>query len=417
MLTGKSKIRLAFLLVAAISLGTALLSLSYMNRLTQRMEAIANKDARIAALGEALSIQMLEARREEKNFIIYFDTLYIAQNRQIMQDIAREIQLAKSYAEPYAVQLDSIMLLITMYNEYVERLAESIQEDPRMLYRLQRRIVSYEEELRALADKQKLNTADLPDWTSDLNLSLLSATSAISSEKSRLFSDLRESSNQIMEFTQAIATNARISLARNSEEGIEYSIRARRNTQTLLLIAGFLLAYLLIELPRRIFMPFRKTIKSLKALERGETETQLSHIDSTDEVGELSRAIQSAIQRLRDYNVLRTEKIIEVQRDLTRVIEEINEGVFILAHNGAIIQMNGAAKSLFEIEKDAVPTSIKDIPLLGDLVVTKLPDIDKQGKQEVKFKVNRKGTRKKTAQIIPNIDLNNRLSHVLIVIS
>ena len=152
-------------------------------------------------------------------------------------------------------------------------------------------------------------------------------------------------------------------------------------------------------------------------MERGETETQLSHIDSTDEVGELSRAIQSAIQRLRDYNVLRTEKIIEVQRDLTRVIEEINEGVFILAHNGAIIQMNGAAKSLFEIEKDAVPTSIKDIPRLGDLVVTKLPDIDKQGKQEVKFKVNRQGTRKKTAQIIPNIDLNNRLSHVLIVIS
>ena len=417
MLTGKSKIRLTFMLVAVISLGTALLSLSYMNRLAQRMEAIANKDARITALGESLSIRMLEARREEKNFIIYFDTLYISQNRRIMEEISHEIELAKSYAEPYAVQLDSIMFLISMYNGFVGRLAESIREDPRMLYRIQRQIVNYEEELRALAEKQRLDRGDLPDWTSDLNLSLLSATSAVSSEKARLFSDLRESSSRIMEFTQEIATEARISLAQHSEEGIQYSIRARRNTQTLLLIAGFLLAYLIIELPRQVFLPFRKTIRSLKALERGDTETQLPNLEAVDEVGELSRAIHSAIQRLRDYNTLRSEKIIEVQRDLTRIIEEVSEGVLILARNGAIVQMNSAARSLFSIEKDSVPTSVKDISPLGDLVFPKLQNVDKEGKQEVPLRINRRGNRKRTVQIIPNGDLDKRLSHVLIIIS
>jgi nitrogen fixation/metabolism regulation signal transduction histidine kinase len=194
-------------------------------------------------------------------------------------------------------------------------------------------------------------------------------------------------------------------------------MRARRNTQTLILIAGILLTYLLIELPRRVFMPFRKTIRSLKALERGEMEAPLPYIDSSDEVGEVSRAIQSAIQRLRDYNTLRMEKIVEVQRDLTRIIEEVTEGIFILAHNGVILQMNHAAKTMFGIEKDAVPTSIKDIPMLGERVFPNLADIDKQGKQEIHFKINRKGQRRKTAQIIPNIDLNNRLMHVLIIVS
>ena len=71
MLSGRGKIRVALLTVAAISVGTSFVSLFYMNRIIKRSKSIAEKDSRVAGLAEDISLKILEAKREEKNFIIY----------------------------------------------------------------------------------------------------------------------------------------------------------------------------------------------------------------------------------------------------------------------------------------------------------------------------------------------------------
>ena len=105
MISSKTQIRFALLVVAFISLGTSLLSLSYLNRMGRKIEIIANRDAKIVELGEILSVKILEARREEKNFIIYFDTLYIQKNTEILKQIRKDVNNAKSFASAYAEKL------------------------------------------------------------------------------------------------------------------------------------------------------------------------------------------------------------------------------------------------------------------------------------------------------------------------
>ena len=148
MLSSRGKIRLALLIVAAISVGTSFIALFYINNMVERTNIIVNRDAKLTGLAEDISIKMLEARREEKNFIIYFDSSYIENNRRLMEDIKSDINEARAIGKDYSLILDSIERFATEYSNNIELLVKFSYEDPRALNQLQRRIISYEEDLK-----------------------------------------------------------------------------------------------------------------------------------------------------------------------------------------------------------------------------------------------------------------------------
>ena len=416
MLTSKTKIRLALLAVALISLGTSLLSLSYMNQMAKKIDQIANMDAKIAELGEAISIKMLRARREEKNFIIYLDTTYISNNQLIIEEIQSDVRNAKEMAISYSTELDSIETFLMGYNDNITRMVSAFQEDPRTLYNLQRQIMNYEQELRTLARNRRLDIESLPSWSSDINIALLSASAKLSTEKSRLFSELREAGDEIMELAQQISVSARESLAANSSQGMSYSVKAQRNTWTLVLIAVFLLAYLIFDMPHRIFLPYRRIGKALQAIGRGESEFLLPNIEADDELGELSRSFQEAIRKLRTFNELKTGKITQIQRNLHRILEEVKEAVIILGPDLIILYLNDAAKTLFEIDREIVSKSIKDLTPLWEVLDQTIENIEQRGRYEVNLKLKKMELKKKIVSIIPSSGQTGKLENILLII-
>ena len=415
MLSSRGKIRLAFLGVAFISLGTSLLSLSYLNRMTAKIEQMVKKDAKMAELGESISIKMLDARREEKNYIIYLDTAYIVNNRLILEDIERDVLSAKEISPAYTTKLDSISMLIGSYGQNIRQLAYAIQDDPRTIYRLQQQIINYEQELRSLASKRKLSVEDLPSWTSDVNIALLSASTKLSTEKAQLFSDLRDIGNRIIALSQEITVRARESMARNSAEGISYSVKAERNTATLLLLAALLLVFLIIYMPHKIFLPYRKISKALQAIGRGETEFQLPNIEAGDELGELSRSFQEAIQKLRTFSDLKTAKITQIQRNLYRILEEVEEAIIILSPDLTILYLNDSAQNLLDVDRDVVSRSIRDLNALWEMLNKSDVDLEKRGRYEVKMK--KMGIGKRRISIIPSASNSGKIDNIVIIIA
>ena len=416
MRTGKGKIRLALLLVALISLGTSLLSLSYMNRLARKFEQIASRDAKIAELGETLSIKMLEARREEKNFIIYLDTTYIVGNRRIIEEIRSDVENVIGITTAYMSELDSIEVLLAEYSANIDRLVTAFQEDPRTLYNLQRQIMNYEQELRNLAKNRRLSVESLPSLTSDVNIALLSASAKLSTEKTRLFNELREDGDRIMNLAQDIASSARETLAKNSTEGMSYSQKAQRNTWTLIFLAVFLLAFLVVSLPQRIFLPYRKISRVLEAIGRGESEFTLPNIGKGDELGELSRSFEEAIGKLRDYSDLKTSKIAQLQRNLYRVLEEVKEAFFILAPDLTVLYVNVAAKALFDIDRELISKSIKELESLWEVLKESIVDVEKRGRFEISLKFRKMEFKKKTVSVIPSTSSTGRLENIFIIV-
>ena len=326
------------------------------------------------------------------------------------------MQSAKEIAVTYSPELDSIETFLLAYSNNITRLVSAFQEDPRTLYNLQRQIMNYEQELRTLARNRRLDMESMPSWSSDINIALLSASAKLSAEKSRLFSELREAGDEVIELAQQISISARESLAQNSSQGMSYSVKAQRNTWTLVLIAVFILAYLIFDMPHRIFLPYRKMGRALQAIGRGESELSLPNVEAGDELGELSRSFREAIRKLHTFNVLKTGKIAQIQRNLHRILEEVKEAVIILGPDLIILYLNDAAKTLFEIDREMVSKSIKDLTPLWEVLDQSIENIEKRGRYEVNMKLKKMELKKKMVSIIPSTGQTGKLENILLII-
>lgn len=364
MLSSKGKMRLALFVIAAIPMGTAAISLFYMNSMVTRIETVAERDANMAELGEEISIKILEARREEKNFLIYGDPSYVETNRRILKEIGLAVGKAREIPGQYGAELDSIELLVSEYGEHMEL--------------------------------------------------LLAVTE--SNENTRVVSRLRETGNAIQGFAQKIGSRAQESLLRNSWEGVRYGVRAQRNAVTIFMITALLLIYLIFYFPQRIFFPVRRMVRTLRAMGRGETGFPFPNADSGDELGELSRAFQDAVGKLRLFNQLKTDRIVDTKRKLRRILEEVNESVLIVSADLKIEYLNRAARDLFALKEEVLNKSVKDVPELCALTEDWLDDIGKSGRLEYGAKIKKTDLRKKSVSAIPNMSKNGKLESILIIV-
>ena len=416
MLSSKAKIRLALASVAVISLSTSFLSLSYMNSMAKKIQEIARTDARMAQIAESISLSMLEARREEKNFVIYFDTTYISNNQRIMQQLAAQIDTAMLFAPEYRTELDSISTITAQYNSYVTQLAENYSEDPRALTRLQRQIKNVESQLQIFSEQGKI-TPDSSDYLSTLsNISLLAAASKLSDDKAQLVFHLRETSTRIVRISQHVAEKARSALLQHSEEGIRYNIKAQRNTLTMLFITAILLLYLVLYFPARIFTPLRRFQRSLQAIGRGETHIKLPEVKS-EELMDLAQSFEEAIEKLRYFNELKSQKIGVLERKHRKILEEVDEAVLFLAPDLTISYINSSARALLLDDNVAVPQTLQDIKSLWTVIGEHMKNLEKMGRFEIKSKIQNSGLKKRTIAVIPNISAVDGLESIVVIIS
>ena len=410
---------MALLSVAVVSMGAACTSLLYMNHMAKRISTIVERDAAAAQLGEDISVKILEARRDEKNFIIYLDSAYVQSGRKTLADIAgdiEEIEEDAAISAEYAVELDSMRTYLLKYEVNVGLLVKTFQDDPRALETLQKQVVTYEEELKRLAKRGKIETDSLPTWMSGLAFYTSTAGERVSAEKAELIADLRESSQGVQRLAQTMVTRARESLERNGREAVNYGLRAQRNVTTVFLATGLLLAYLIFSLPNKVFLPFRRIVRALKALSRGEADFPFPSIDTKDELGELSRAFESALRELRAYNVLKTNKIIDGGKRLRRIMEEIQEAVLFVSPDLKVEHMNGPARELFLGGEDSPSKDMRDMEGLWDLAGEKVEDIARSGRVEFSTKSRKKGLRNKVVSITPYFDRRGKLETTVIMV-
>lgn len=413
MLTSKNKIRFALILVGGLSLLTSFISLIYMNIMITRIKEITQRDASLATTASSISILMLDARREEKNFIIYLDTTYVSRTRNIIQQVETNIGNGRSIAPEYTAMFDSMTILINRYSENIELLDEIFQEDPRALTSIQQQIIRYEERLRKTIGQGTIDEDSIPSWVSDLNVLIASAATKASTEKVRVLTGLRESSDGLLQLAQKVATIAQVSLTEHGDEGVRSGLRAQRNALMIFIITGLVLMYFIITLPQRILKPFDKIVNVLKAIGRGETDVLKPTLSKGDEFEALYTSFKEAIQNLQEYNSLKTEKIVILKKQADTIIDEINEAVIILSRDLDIITMNNAASSMFDLTRDSLGTSVHDNKILARLFKNHIAD-DITKKIEFKDRIKNTDLKKRKFCILP-VASNNLKTLIVIV--
>lgn len=387
------------MVAVSLSLGTALVSLLYMNAMISRINQITLRDAKLVDLGRDISIKILDARREEKNFIIYLDSTYIGQAFKLISQIGSNVEDAKRIAPEHAGKLDSISLFLENYRSDIAVLAATFQEDPRALSMLQRQLVDYEEQLKKTVSRSSKEDS-LPAWLSDLNVLTLAATTKLSTEKARLLTELRETSTAVLSLSGQIVAQAQTDLAKHSEEGVRYGFKAQRNTLTIFIITLLLLAYLIIYFPRYVLLPFQRITRTLKAISKGDAGLKLAGMEKGGEFSELYNAFQDAIFNLKLYNDLKTERIVELEKQFRSTIEEMKEACLVLSYDLRIVYANSAATNLLGMDEEIIGKNLSELPALWKILESPLTSADSQRRVETSGRIKKSDLRKRNITVI-----------------
>ncbi|UCC11329.1 MAG: PAS domain-containing protein [candidate division WOR-3 bacterium] len=408
--------RFALFGVGFLALATSFLSLVFMNSMMQRIQDITQKDAALAAVARGISIKMLEARREEKNFIIYLDSTHIVNTRQIIIQVMDNIKTAREIAPEYVVPLDSMMIQIDRYSANIELLGDIFQEDPRALSSIQQQIITYEKRLKQTVGARNIERDSLPSWISDLNVLMASAATKVSTEKARLLTDLRASSDMVLALSEEIASKAQASLIEHGEEGVKSGLRAQRNALIIFIVTGIVLVYLIYYLPNRILIPFRRITRALKVIGTGQTEVTLPDLEKGDEFWQLFQSFQEAIRHLKLYNDLKTDKIIHLKKQLTETLELVKEAVVIINRDLEVTYFNSAAAELLGIEEASVHKKVKDVPAIDRLIGKRLSE--SMPKELITFTARIKKTdlKKRSLCIIPVAGKNGSIESIVLMV-
>jgi len=413
--TGKSRIRIALGVVAALALGAALLSLNYLNGMVDQIQRISTTDTPIAELGESLSIRFLEARRDEKNFMITLDSTYIQSNRSTLRQMNASIVSAYSYAPEYNAELDSLLSLMADYSGRVTLLVKTLQDDPRTLSRLQRQLKSYESEIQRLQQKGRITQDAADQLAKEMNLDVETAAAGISNDKAVIFAELRNGAEAIQRLTEAITRKARAALEKHAAEGVQQGIRAQRNTFTFLFLAVIIVVYLIVIFPHRLFLPITRISRTLSALERGEEEIRFD-LENEDEFGQLSQHIDTALNRLRLFNQLKSAKITDGQRHLQRILDTMDEPVLFLSADFNILYVNKAGSAFWENGVSLTGQSIKNLTQLWEVTGDALENIRERGRTTISTRLGRRNLIKKTVAILPHITQNDRIETIVVIV-
>ena len=416
MLSSKGKIRLVLIIAVSLSLITALVSLLYMNSMITRIRQITLRDARLVDLGRDISIKVLDARREEKNFIIYLDSTYIHQALSIVSMIESNVLLAKQIAPDQIGRLDSISTLINLYKKDIAVLRKTFEEDPRALSSLQRQLVDYEERLKKTVARNELQADSLPAWLSDLNILAVAATAKLSTEKARLLGDLRETTTGILSLAGRIVAQAQNDLAQHGEEGVRYGFKAQRNTVTIFIITILLLAYLIIYFPRIVLLPFQRITKTLKAISKGETAFRIDELEKGGEFSELYKSFHDAIYDLKLHNDLKTEKITDLQRQFQGALDEIKEACIILSGEMKLKYMNKSCMQLFNLDDSVHGKNIQDISPLWKVLQALIEASENERRTEASVRVRRTDLRKRSVTVLSFLSRSGALPSRLIIV-
>jgi PAS domain S-box-containing protein len=140
-------------------------------------------------------------------------------------------------------------------------------------------------------------------------------------------------------------------------------------------ISIILTLFFILKFPGKIVSPITELTDKIKAISERNYDQNLN-VTSNDEMGELARAFNVMVQRLKDYEETNLDKLLFEKKRMDAVVRNLQDAVLILDENRNIIMVNDSTLKLTGMkENDMVNKYAPDIAARNDLVRTMISGI------------------------------------------
>jgi nitrogen fixation/metabolism regulation signal transduction histidine kinase len=364
----QTRIALSMLLSAALLAPVVVVSLFYLGRMSGALNRVIETDVELMRLGDRITLTFLDARRSEKNYLLYSDSCYLAaarasadevvtlcdQGRALERELKPVFDSLLADVAVYRLQLDTIVALLggEAGAGYTQALARLRAEHQRLL-----EAAAATED--SLARDSALTAADLLAARADLPVAGL--LGRILNEQ------VRATEARVVDGARTVSDYAAGRTRDSQRQARQFSTWGQRNVATALLLVAVALIWAVTALPRNIVLPLKRIANALGRAERGELDVRVT-VHGRDELDQLARQLNRVFSRLRESDSRKTSHIQQLERRFRLLAADIAEGVLVFDRTPNLLYANAAVESLLgRPAADARGYPLSDFPGLSFL--------------------------------------------------
>lgn len=294
----RKRVAYSLAIVRLILVPVIFLAVYYLFAMGRIVDRIVNVDASAAKLAEQASIEILEARRAARNYVLFQDQEYLRANQESLTK-ARQMLIRIANLEPdeetiVQTGLDAVNRYQQQFASAVSKMAESRQEPSE---RLREAVLAYEKDLDALVEASRHERRaqliqELRTRADSFDTQIAEAIQAANPALRQVSPDLRALSQETLQLTSDMEQENWGRVQMDHQEARQL---IRRAEWTLSIVSVFTLLFSVwasLILPRQVTKPLVSLKEAVDHAATGNYEIDFE-LHGSGEVVELAKSIQN----------------------------------------------------------------------------------------------------------------------------
>ena len=280
------------------------LTIYYLFAIVSIINRIVDIEAPVTKLAEQVAVQMLEARRSERNYFLLHDPVYIQENQQAIGKIKELVGQIKDLdpSEQGASQD-----LLNSVEEFEQRTAGAmlLMKGPggTAAERIQQAVAGYEKDLNeVLRRSRRMGNAqlvqELQNQVQTFDTELTKTFEQENQALGQITSEIRTSSQHVLDVASQIETQSWQRVERDHQEARSLARRAEWVLSIVSAITFFVSVWISFVLPRMVVKPLVSLREAVDHATAGNYPIKLE-LRGEGEIIDLAQSIQNLINRAR----------------------------------------------------------------------------------------------------------------------
>jgi CHASE3 domain sensor protein len=300
----RKRVAISLAIVRIILVPVIFLAVYYLFQMGWIVDRIVNTDAPAASLAEQASIEMLEARRAERNYFLLRDDTSVEKNHEAIAKVSQTLQKIR---EVQPEENDSTTMALNDLLLYQERFAAAVTavSQPGMAPadRIQTVVRAYEKDLNSLLkgdryNRRELLIEELRRRVGSFDAQITDSVQAGNPALEKISADLQDSSQSLLTASAAMETRNWDRVQRDHQQArhlIRQAEWALGSVSFLTFLFSVLVSFIL---PRQVVKPLVRLKEAVDRVAENKEGTELE-IGGAGEITQLAESIQHLILRLR----------------------------------------------------------------------------------------------------------------------
>jgi CHASE3 domain sensor protein len=291
-------------IVRLILVPVIFLAVYFLLRMDRIVDRIVRVDAPTATLAGRASVEILETRRAERNYLLLHDAVYLQAHREALGRVNRTLGEIRDLESDEQPTIQRVLQDLGLYEQQFASAVSLMQNaGATPMQRVQEVVKAYERDLNDLLkgarrDKYAQLIEDLRSQIDSFDSEITRTIEAGDPTLSRVTSDLQSSSQDMLNILSTLETRSWAHVESDREEARQLVLRAEWVLSIVSAVTLILSVWISFVLPRQVVQPLVNLRKAVDHAVAGNYQIELD-VRGEAEVVDLAESVRKLIAQAR----------------------------------------------------------------------------------------------------------------------